>query len=65
MLFLFYFYAVFVVLLLESKNKIVCIYDIGYRVNIQILNPPPVVRYVLTNVWIGGMRLSLIQIPVV
>ena len=52
-------------LLLESKNKIYSIYDIGYRVNIQILNPPPVVRYVLTNVWIGGMRPSLIQIPVV
>ena len=47
---MFIFYGVFVVLLLESKNKIYSIYNIGYRVNIQILNPPPVVRYVLTNV---------------
>ena len=46
----FYFYAVFVMLLLESKNKIYSVYDIGYRVDIQILNPPPVVRYVLANV---------------
>ena len=35
--------------LLESKNKIYSIYDIGYRVNIKILNPPPIVRTLEVN----------------